>query len=104
LPVEVTNISANGFWLLLGDEEHFVSFRRFPWFKSASIGQITNVERPASHHLYWPALDADLAMESVTHPERFPLVSRERPNEKALQIRSRTRAVARKRPPRASRR
>jgi hypothetical protein len=27
-------------------------------------------------HLYWPDLDVDLAVESIFHPDRFPLVSR----------------------------
>jgi hypothetical protein len=35
-----------------------------------------HVKRPAPHHLYWPDLDVDLAVESIEHPERFPLVSR----------------------------
>jgi hypothetical protein len=78
--VEVTNVSSSGFWLLLGAEEVFVEFKKFPWFKDATIGQLLNVERPAPHHLYWPALDVDLAVESLSQPERFPLVSRVRPN------------------------
>ena len=78
--VEVTNVSANGFWLLLDADELFVEFKRFPWFKEASIGQLLTVKRPAPHHLYWPALDVDLAVESLSHPERYPLVSRVRPN------------------------
>ena len=78
--VEVTNVSGNGFWLLLDTEEVFVEFKQFPWFKDASIGQLLNVQRPAPHHLYWPDLDVDLAVESLTSPERYPLVSRVRPN------------------------
>jgi hypothetical protein len=42
-----------------------------------------NVELPHPHHLYWPDLDVDLAVESIEHPERFPLVSRKRPNQGA---------------------
>jgi hypothetical protein len=72
----VTNISQHGFWLLLGDRELFLPFERFPWFKDASVGQICKVELPSSRHLYWPLLDIDLAVESIEHPERFPLVSR----------------------------
>jgi Protein of unknown function (DUF2442) len=78
--VEVTNVSGNGFWLLLDAEEVFVEFKQFPWFKNASIAQLLHVERPATHHLYWPDLDVDLAVESLTNPERYPLVSRVRPN------------------------
>jgi Protein of unknown function (DUF2442) len=73
---EVTNISKHGFWLLLGQEELFLSFEQFPWFQSAPIGKVLHVEQPSSQHLYWPELDIDLAVESIRHPERFPLVSR----------------------------
>src|SRR3546814_7518272 len=31
---------------------------------------------PSPQHLYWPDLDIDLAVDSIRHPERFPLVSR----------------------------
>lgn len=74
---EVTNISRHGFWLLLADEELFVSFKEFPWFKRASVSEILNVQWPQPHHLYWPDLDVDLAVESIRHPEKFPLVSKE---------------------------
>jgi len=74
-PVEVTNISQHGLWLLLGDEELFLPFGEFPWFRDAAVGKILHVELPSSNHLYWPELDVDLAVESIRHPERFPLVS-----------------------------
>ena len=74
--VEVTNISQHGFWLLLEDEELFLPFSEFPWFRDATVGKILHVELPSSTHLYWPELDVDLAVESIRHPERFPLVSR----------------------------
>jgi hypothetical protein len=48
------------------------------------IGQLLRVEQPHPSHLYWPDLDVDLAVESIEFPERFPLVSRARPN-RALQ-------------------
>ncbi len=76
LEVEVTNVSKDGFWLLLGEEELFVPFSEFPWFKDAPVAKLTNVERPQPHHLYWPDLDVDLAVDSIRHPEQFPLVSR----------------------------
>ncbi len=78
--VEVTNVSKNGFWLLLDGNELFVGFKHFPWFRDASIGQLVNVQRPAPHHLRWPDLDVDLAVESLTSPDRYPLVSRVQPN------------------------
>ena len=80
--VEVANVSKHGFWLLIGDSEKFVAFDLFPWFRDASIGALVNVELPSAHHLYWPDLDVDLALESIDDPERFPLVSKWRPNQR----------------------
>ena len=80
--VEVTNISPQGFWLLIGEQERFVSFQEFPWFREATIAALTRVELPSAHHLYWPELDIDLAVESLDHPERYPLVSRAQPNQR----------------------
>ena len=68
-PAEVTNVSAHGFWLFIGERELFVAFEHFPWFREASIRAITNVDLPSPHHLYWPDLDIDLAVESIEHPE-----------------------------------
>jgi hypothetical protein len=77
--VELTNVSPHGFWLLIGENERFVSFTEFPWFRDATISELANVELPSSHHLHWPDLDIDLAVDSLDHPERFPLVSAARP-------------------------
>jgi hypothetical protein len=102
-PAEVTNVSTHGFWLFIGDRELFVQFEHFPWFRDASIGAIANVQLPSPHHLYWPDLDVDLAVESIEHPEKYPLVSRAQPN-KALRPTSRARQKATsKRRPRAAR-
>jgi len=78
--VEITNVSKHGFWLLMKDKERFVAFDQFPWFRDAPIGHLLNVELPSAHHLYWPDLDVDIALESIDHPERFPLISRVRSN------------------------
>ena len=74
--VEATNVSAHGFWLLFHDCERFVSFEEFPWFRDATIAELTTVERPSANHLYWPKLDIDLAVDSLDDPSRYPLVSR----------------------------
>jgi hypothetical protein len=73
--VEVSNISGHGFWLLLRERELFVPFENFPWFRDATVRQICAVELPSPHHLYWPELDIVLAVESIEHPERYPLVA-----------------------------
>jgi hypothetical protein len=77
--IEVTNVSIHGFWLLMESRELFVPFDEFPWFQDASISQLIDVELQSPHHLYWPQLDVDLAVESLEHPDRYPLVSRVQP-------------------------
>lgn len=74
--IEVSLVSKQGFWLLLENEELFVPFDLFPWFKKATVEQITSVERPSANHLYWPMLDIDLAVDSIRDPEAFPLLAR----------------------------
>jgi hypothetical protein len=71
--VEVASISRHGFWLYLDGREIFVSFKEFPWFADASVNKILDVRRPTPEHLHWPELDVDLSIESIEHPERFPL-------------------------------
>jgi hypothetical protein len=75
-PLEVTNISPHGIWLLAADEELFLSFEEFPWFKEARVSAILHVDCPHPGHFYWPDMDVDLTLESIRHPERYPLVSK----------------------------
>jgi len=75
-PVEVTNVSRHGLWLLVGDEELFLPLEQFPWFRDASIEKISVVERQTADHLYWSLLDIDLSVESIRNPAAFPLVAR----------------------------
>ncbi len=76
LEVEVTHVSKHGFWLLLGNEELSVSFAQFPWFRAATIEQLSDVQRPTENHLYWPQIDVDLSVESIRDPSAFPLISK----------------------------
>jgi len=76
--VEVTNVSPHGLWLLIDGTDRFAPFEQFPWFRNATIAQLSRVELPSAHHLYWPDLDIDLAVESLDQPEKFPLVSKAR--------------------------
>lgn len=73
---EVTHVSKHGFWLLLDTEELLVPFEYFPWFKKATIEQLSDVEWPSANHLYWPQLDADLSVASIRDPLAFPLMSK----------------------------
>lgn len=76
---EVTHVSQHGLWLLLADEEVLLPFEQFPWFRRATIEQLSNVEWPSPDHLYWPELDVDISVASIRRPDVFPLVSRAAP-------------------------
>lgn len=73
--VEVSLVSNKGLWLLLGEEELFVPFAEFPWFKKATIEELSSIEWPTPNHLYWPLIDVDLSVESIRNPSNFPLHS-----------------------------
>jgi hypothetical protein len=74
--VEVTNVSRHGIWLFAGGREIFLSHEEFPWFKTAPIEKVLNVEEPCPGHFYWPELDIDLTEGIIEHPERYPLTAR----------------------------
>jgi hypothetical protein len=71
--IAVTDISPDGIWVLANNEEFFLDYDHFPWFKKGTVEQILNVveELPGSYH--WPELDIDLGIESIRYPERYPL-------------------------------
>ena len=74
--VEITNISLHGVWLLAGKEEHFLCYTDFPWFKDATVAKILSVKESTPGHFYWSELDVDLGLETIRHPDRFPLRAR----------------------------
>ena len=53
--------------MVAGDEELFMPFELFLWFKAATIEQLSAVERPPADHLYWRP------------PACFPLVANQDP-------------------------
>lgn len=73
---EIANIDKFGFWILVGDKEYFLSFKDYPWFRQATIDNILSVETLHGDHLYWPELDVDLSLDSLSDPDSFPLIYR----------------------------
>ena len=71
--IEVTNISAHGFWLYTSGTEHFLPYDVYPWFKDKTVSQIVNVEETSPGHYYWPDLDVDLSEKILQNPESYPL-------------------------------
>ena len=72
---EVTEINDQGFWLDLGNETLFLAYDIFPWFRQASATAVKRVDRQTARHLRWPMLDIDLDIDSIHHPEKYPLVA-----------------------------
>ena len=70
---EIQNISKHGLWLYAKGQEFLLSFEDYPWFKEAKVSAAYNVKLLHGSHLYWPDLDVDLDIESLEHPEKFPL-------------------------------
>lgn len=74
--VEVVHISQSGIWLDVCGKEYFLSYKQFPWFRNATVRQIHFVRLLHGHHLYWPALDIDLELDSLDRPQQYPRMSR----------------------------
>jgi hypothetical protein len=73
--IEITNIERDGFWILIPENEYFVSFDRYQAFKQAKIEQIFNF-RYDEEEIQWPELDVDMEIEALKHPENYPLIFR----------------------------
>lgn len=76
--VELANVSPHGLWLLIDGDERYLPFDDFPWFRDATVAQLSTIERPTPDHLRWPDLDVDLTIDSIERPDAYPLVSRPR--------------------------
>ena len=71
--VEVTHIDRHGLWVFVRGTEHFLAYQHYPWFRDAKVRDILDVQLLHDQHLHWPALDVDLSVESLSHPEAYPL-------------------------------
>ena len=72
---EITNISQHGFWILLRGKEYFLPFEKFPWFKKATVVDLTNIQLLHKTHFYWPSLDVDLSTNIIENPEKYKLIA-----------------------------
>ncbi len=74
--IEVQGVLKNGIWMLVDGREYFLPFADYPWLRKANLATLQRVKLLHGHHLYWPDLDVDLDIESLEHPDRYPLLSR----------------------------
>ncbi len=72
--VNVLMINDKGIMLSVKGNDYFISFNRIPWIKSASIMDALDVKMSGRNAIEWPKLDVDLEIDSLKHPERYPLI------------------------------
>jgi len=79
--VSVLMINAQGIMISVGGQDFFLSYNRIPWMREASIKDVLDVQMCGSEAIEWPNLDVDLEIDSLRHPERYPLLIKRNPSE-----------------------
>ena len=77
--VAVLMINSQGMMLSVQGQDYFVSYNRVPWLRDARVSNALNVRMSGSRAIEWPDLDVDLEIESLKHPERYPLLIKRSP-------------------------
>ena len=77
--VSVLMINSQGMMLSVLGQDYFVSYNRVPWLRDARVSSALNVRMCGQNAIEWPELDVDLEIESLKHPERYPLVMKRSP-------------------------
>ena len=77
--VAVLMINAQGMLITVQGQDYFLSYNRVPWLRDARISSVLNVRMSGPRAIEWPDLDVDLEIESLRHPERYPLVIKRSP-------------------------
>ena len=79
--VSVLMINAQGIMISVGGQDFFLSYNRIPWMREASIKDVLDVQMCGSEAIEWPNLDVDHEIDSLRHPERYPLLIKRDPSE-----------------------
>lgn len=79
--VSVLMINGQGIMISVGGQDFFLSYNRVPWMREASINDVLNIQMCGNDAVEWPALDVDLEIDSLRHPERYPLIIKRNPTE-----------------------
>lgn len=67
-------INDQGLMISVQGQDFFLSYNRIPWMRNASIADALYVTMSGRNAIEWPNLDVDLEIESLKHPEQYPLV------------------------------
>ena len=77
--VAVLMINAQGMLISVQGNDYFLSYNRVPWLRDARISSVLNVRMSGPRAIEWPELDVDLEVDSLRHPERYPLIMKRTP-------------------------
>ena len=72
--VDVLMINDRGLMLSVQGQDYFLSYNRVPWMRDATINEVLDVQMSGKNAIAWPKLDVDLEVDSLRHPERYPLL------------------------------
>lgn len=76
ISASVLMINNQGVMISVEGNDYFLSYNRVPWMKDATVRNILNIKMSGKNAIEWPDLDIDLEIDSLKHPERYPLVMR----------------------------
>ena len=79
--VSVLMINGQGIMISVCGQDYFLSYNRIPWMREASINDVLNVQMCGNEAIEWPSLNVDLEIDSLRHPERYPLLIKRSPVE-----------------------
>ena len=76
ISASVLMINNQGIMISVAGNDYFLSYNRVPWLKDATVRNILNIKMLGKNAVEWPDLDVDLEVDSLKHPERYPLIMR----------------------------
>ena len=71
---DVLMINDRGIMISVQGQDYFLSYNRVPWMRDATINEVLDVRMSGKNAIEWPKLDVDLEIDSLRHPERYPLL------------------------------
>ncbi len=71
---DVLMINDKGIMISVQGQDYFLSYNRVPWMRDATISEVLDVRMSGKKAIEWPKLDIDLEVDSLKHPERYPLI------------------------------
>lgn len=72
--VKVLTITQNGILLSIPQGDFFLNYTDYPWFRNAKVDDVFNVAMEGNDAVRWEELDVDLEIDSILHPEQYPVI------------------------------